>query len=66
MLLSLWGRTSEFAERGQLLILAGGDQKDVEAAQPVFDALGRETIYCGENGTRTMKVLNGTTAGKGF
>lgn len=94
------GGTSEFAERGQLLILAGGDAKDVAAAQPVFDAVGRETIYCGPGGTgtrtklvnnymstalnaltaetlafaeaagldvgRTVKVLAGTTAGKGF
>ncbi len=94
------GGTSEFAERGQLLILAGGDQTDVEAAAPIFDAVGRETIYCGESGAgtrtklvnnymstalnaltaealvfaeaagldvmRTVKVLTGTTAGKGF
>lgn len=94
------GGTSEFAERGQLLILAGGDEQDVEAAQPVFDAVGRETIYCGVNGAgtrtklvnnymstalnvltaevltfaevagldvmRTVKILAGTTAGKGF
>ncbi|WP_112310769.1 NAD(P)-binding domain-containing protein [Pseudogemmobacter bohemicus] len=94
------GGTSEFAERGQLLILAGGDEADVTRAMPVFDAVGRETIHCGENGTgtrtkivnnfmstalnvltaetlafaeaagldvqRTVKVLSGTTAGKGF
>lgn len=94
------GGTSEFAERGQLLILAGGDERDVQAAQPVFDAVGRETIHCGEGGAgtrtklvnnymstalnvltaealafaeaagldvmRTVKVLAGTTAGKGF
>lgn len=94
------GGTSEVAERGQLLILAGGDVKDVEEAGPVFDVVGRETVYCGETGsgtrtklvnnymstalntltaealafaeaagldvTRTVKVLAGTTAGKGF
>ena len=94
------GGTSEFAERGQLLILAGGDPLDVAAAQPVFDAVGRETIHCGRSGSgtrtklvnnymstalnaltaealvfaeaagldvmRTVKVLAGTTAGKGF
>lgn len=94
------GGTSEFAERGELLILAGGAPKDVEAAQPVFDAVGRETIYCGASGggtrtklvnnymstalnaltaealafaevagldvQRTVKVLAGTAAGKGF
>ncbi|WP_226935321.1 NAD(P)-binding domain-containing protein [Pseudogemmobacter faecipullorum] len=94
------GGTSEFAERGQLLILAGGEAADVAAAMPVFDAVGRETIHCGENGAgtrtkivnnfmstalnvltaetlafaeaagldvqRTVKVLAGTTAGKGF
>ena len=94
------GGTSEFAERGQLLILAGGDPQDVQAALPVFDAVGRETIHCGPAGAgtrtklvnnymstvlnaltaetlafaeaagldvmRTVKVLAGTTAGKGF
>jgi len=94
------GGTSEFAERGQLLILAGGDPQDVAAAQPVFAAVGRETIHCGAIGAgtrtklvnnymstalnaltaetlafaeaagldvgRTVKVLAGTTAGKGF
>lgn len=94
------GGTSEFAERGQLLILAGGDPRDVETARPVFDAVGREIIYCGPSGTgtrtklvnnymstalnvltaealtfaeaagldleRTVKILTGTTAGKGF
>lgn len=54
------GGTSEFAERGQLLILAGGDPRDVEAAQPVFAAVGRETVYCGTSGagTRTKLVNN--------
>lgn len=94
------GGTSEFAERGQLLILAGGDAADVAAAMPVFEAVGRETIHCGEAGSgtrtkivnnfmstalnvltaetlafaeaagldvqRTVRVLAGTTAGKGF
>lgn len=94
------GGTSEFAERGQLLILAGGDPQDVDKAQVVFDAVGRETIHCGANGAgtrtklvnnymstalnvltaealtfaevagldvmRTVKILAGTTAGKGF
>jgi len=94
------GGTSEFAERGQLLILAGGKAQDVQAARPVFDAVGRETIHCGASGAgtrtklvnnymstalntltaealvfaeaagldvmRTVKVLAGTTAGKGF
>ncbi|MFC5736012.1 NAD(P)-binding domain-containing protein [Sinirhodobacter huangdaonensis] len=94
------GGTSEVAERGDLLILAGGDASDVARAQAVFDAVGRQTIHCGENGTgtrtkivnnfmstalniltaetlafaegagldvaRTVDVLAGTTAGRGF
>ena len=94
------GGTSAVAESGQLLIMAGGDAQDVEAAEPVFAAVGRETVYCGGNGTgtrtklvnnymstalnaltaeavafaeaagldvmRTVKVMAGTTAGKGF
>lgn len=94
------GGTSEVAERGELLILAGGDARHVKAASVIFDVVGRQTIHCGESGTgtrtkivnnfmstalntltaealvfaeaagldvpRTVEVLAGTTAGKGF
>ena len=94
------GGTSDFAAKGQLLILAGGASEDVARASVVFDVLGRETIHCGGNGTgtrtkivnnylstalnaltaealafaeaagldvmRTVKIMGGTTAGKGF
>lgn len=94
------GGTSEVAERGQLLILAGGDAHHVDRARAIFDVVGRQTIHCGDNGTgtrtkivnnymstalntltaetlafaeaagldvaRTVEVLAGTTAGKGF
>lgn len=94
------GGTSEVAERGQLLILAGGEADRVTTAATVFDVVGRETIHCGANGmgtrtkivnnfmstalniltaetlafaeaagldvARTVDVLAGTTAGKGF
>lgn len=94
------GGTSEVAERGDLLILAGGEAQDVATARPVFDAVGRQTIHCGGTGTgtrtkivnnfmstalniltaetltfaeaaglevaRTVDVLAGTTAGRGF
>lgn len=54
------GGTSEVAERGDLLILAGGDAEDVAAAAAVFDAVGRKTIHCGPggSGTRTKLVNN--------
>lgn len=94
------GGTSEVAERGDLLILAGGDAQHVKAASVIFDVVGRQTIHCGDTGTgtrtkivnnfmstalntltaeavafaeaagldvtRTVEVLAGTTAGKGF
>ena len=53
------GGTSEYAEKGALLILAGGDADDIARAAPLFDAMGRETIHCGTNGTGTRtKIVN--------
>ena len=49
------------AERGELVILAGGDARDIEEAAPVFDAVGRKTIHVGENGKGTsMKLVVNT------
>ncbi len=38
------------AEDGGLVILAGGDKKAVNALEPVFLAMGKKVVYCGEAG----------------
>lgn len=35
------------AESGDLLVMTAGDEDDVERADPIFRAIGRETVYCG-------------------
>ncbi|WP_425410745.1 NAD(P)-dependent oxidoreductase [Hyphococcus sp.] len=35
------------AEAGELLIMAAGDEEIVKKIQPVFDAIGKETVFCG-------------------
>ena len=35
------------AETGDLLVMAAGDKTDVDHVDPVFRAIGKETIYCG-------------------
>jgi 3-hydroxyisobutyrate dehydrogenase/glyoxylate/succinic semialdehyde reductase len=46
------------AESGELLVLAGGDAKDIEEAKPVLDAIGRKTIHVGEVGKgASMKMV---------
>lgn len=53
------GRSALEAERGALLILASGAPEDIDAAAPLFDAMGNQTINCGPvgNGSR-VKVIN--------
>lgn len=53
------GRSAIEAARGALLILASGAPADLEAAQPLFGAMGNQTINCGivGNGSR-VKVIN--------
>lgn len=41
------------AEQAQLLFLAGGDDADVEACRPLFDAMGRGVIHVGGSGMGT-------------
>lgn len=46
------------AEKGELLFIAGGDEKDLEEAKPLFDAMGKKTIRMGGTGTGTsMKMV---------
>jgi 3-hydroxyisobutyrate dehydrogenase len=48
------------AETGQLLVLASGPETAVEPLRPVFDAIGRRTLWLGSAGTgsRVKLVLN--------
>lgn len=57
------GSTPE-AETGKLVVLAGGEQADVEFAAPILDVIGHKTIYAGPAGQGlVMKlVVNGIMA----
>jgi 3-hydroxyisobutyrate dehydrogenase len=48
------------AEQGQLLILASGPAVAADAARPVFDVIGRKTVWLGEagRGSQVKLVVN--------
>ena len=47
------------AEKGELVVLAAGDEEDIHMLQPVFSAIGKETIYCGAPpSAMRMKLAN--------
>ena len=48
------------AEKGELVVLAGGDMEVVERCRPIFDAIGRRTIVLGPGNvaTRLKLILN--------
>jgi 3-hydroxyisobutyrate dehydrogenase len=48
------------AEQGQLLILAAGPGEAADAVTPVFDAIGRKTVWLGEagKGSQVKLVVN--------
>ena len=53
------GRTSRHAEEGDLLIMVGGADADVDSAWPVLRNFGRDIIRCGPIGAgETMKLVN--------
>jgi 4-hydroxybutyrate dehydrogenase/sulfolactaldehyde 3-reductase len=53
------GRSSQHAVEGKLLIMAGGDQADVERARPILEKLGDTIVHCGNTGSGArMKVVN--------
>ncbi len=46
------------AEDGTLVILAGGDRKSIAAHEPLFLAMGKKVIYCGDAGQgSSMKMM---------
>jgi 3-hydroxyisobutyrate dehydrogenase len=49
--------TRQPAEQGQLVVLASGPEQARDRIQPVFDAVGRRTIWAGETGAGTRLKL---------
>jgi 3-hydroxyisobutyrate dehydrogenase len=45
------------AEDGQLVIMVGGEEAVYEKVKPVFDALGKASMYLGENGKANVAKL---------
>lgn len=45
------------AEDAQLIIMVGGEEKVYEKVKPVFDALGKASIYLGESGKANVAKL---------
>lgn len=46
------------AEKGELIFLVGGDQKDFDEALPYFDIMGKASHFMGNNGKGSaMKIL---------
>ena len=45
------------AEQGQLLILASGPDTAAGALRPVFDAIGRKTVWLGQAGGSVVKLV---------
>lgn len=55
------------AMEGRLLLLAGGDERDVAAARPVLSAVGRRLVHLGPTGSGvTMKLVLMHTMGTYF
>lgn len=48
------------AESGTLLFMVGGNKKTLDNLTPVFNAMGKKTVYCGKNtfGQRAKIALN--------
>jgi len=58
------GLSTKHAERGELLIMAGGESEDLEHARPVLEQMGNTIRHCGPVGAgSTMKVVNNFMAG---
>lgn len=53
------------AEAGELLVMTAGSKADVDKVDPIFRAIGKETIYCGAapNAMRMKSVSNALLAG---
>jgi 3-hydroxyisobutyrate dehydrogenase-like beta-hydroxyacid dehydrogenase len=55
------------AEQGLLTLLGGGDEDSFNAAQAIFDAIGRQHFYLGPSGSgATMKLVVNSLLGVGM
>src|ERR1700686_2612933 len=55
------------AEQGLLTLLVGGDEDSFNAAQAIFDAIGKQHFYLGPSGSgNTMKLVVNTLLGVGM
>jgi len=55
--------SSPKAEDGTLTIMAGGDRRDFERAEPLFEAMGEVIVHVGELGHgQTIKLINNAVA----
>ncbi|MDH4164376.1 MAG: NAD(P)-dependent oxidoreductase [Nitrospirota bacterium] len=53
------------AEQAQLLFYVGGDKKDVEAAKPVLECMGKAVMHMGSHGMgSSMKMVNNVILGQ--
>lgn len=53
------GRTPRDAQAGTLLIIAGGDEADLDEARPIFDCIGNQLVHVGPRGSGIrLKLIN--------
>jgi 3-hydroxyisobutyrate dehydrogenase-like beta-hydroxyacid dehydrogenase len=46
------------AEKGELVVLAGGDREVVDELEPLYMAMGKKVVYCGEVGKGSMMKMS--------
>ena len=52
------------ARKAELVFMVGGEAGDVEAARPLFDAMGRQVVHAGGHGAgATVKLVNNMLSG---
>jgi 4-hydroxybutyrate dehydrogenase / sulfolactaldehyde 3-reductase len=53
------GRQQQHAIEGKLLIMVGGDARDLERARPILERMGDTIVHCGPVGSGSrMKIVN--------
>ncbi|MFN8524191.1 MAG: NAD(P)-dependent oxidoreductase [Chloroflexota bacterium] len=61
---SAMARSVAEAEKGELVLMVGGDEADLEAVRPVLSKIATDILYCGPNGSgATMKLINNLLGG---
>jgi len=55
------------AEKGELVFLVGGEEGDLKKCGPLFDVMGKKTVYCGDVGKGSaMKLVVNSMLGAGM